>query len=99
MSLDVNQTFASQQKVRAQKRSMKGIPKGKYRHDVTVGLHLSRRTGMCLCLDTCCQDEGGCKCKNCRCRNGEYNHGDVIPDASGSSKLERPEDRSEQDEM
>jgi hypothetical protein len=95
MSLDVNQTFASQQKVRELKRSMKGIPKGKYRHDSTVGMHLSRRTGMCMCLDTCCQGDDGCKCKSCRCRQGEYDHGDVIPDAGTFKRQEESEDRPE----
>lgn len=30
--------------------------------------HYSRINGLCMCLDTCCQGERGCKCKSCLCR-------------------------------
>ena len=29
--------------------------------------HYSRYTGLCMCLDFCCQGEKGCKCKFCPC--------------------------------
>ena len=84
MGFEVDQTFQSQARIRAQKAAQKKLNRrtyGKYKHDASLGMHISRRTGMCMCLDTCCQDEAGCKCKQCRCRQGEYEHGDVIPDA------------------
>jgi hypothetical protein len=100
VGFEVDQTFASQRKVREMKRAKKGPAKGtKYKHDNAIGMHHSRRTGMCMCLDTCCQDEAGCKCKTCRCRQGEYNHGDVIPDAGTFEGQEESEILAEQEEM
>jgi hypothetical protein len=81
MGFEVEQTFQSQQRRRNEKNARAKRYGNKNKHDSNVGMHLSRRTGMCMCLDTCCQDEAGCKCKQCRCRDGEYTHGEVIPDA------------------
>ena len=90
MSLENEQTYESQVKVRELKRKLSTNKRygTKLRHDSAVGMHISRRTGMCMCLDTCCQSEAGCKCKSCRCRLGEFNHGDVIPDA-GTQQREK----------
>src|ERR1700733_1393320 len=96
MGLEVDQSFASQVKVRELKKKLK--PPTKRGHD-NPDMHHSRRTGMCMCLDTCCQDEGGCKCKTCRCRQGEYNHGDVIPDAGTQEGQEEPQILAEQNKM
>jgi hypothetical protein len=98
MGLELEQSFAGQKRVRELK-AKQNRKYGKYKHDSTVGMHISRRTGMCMCLDTCCQDEGGCKCKNCRCRKGEYNHGEVIPDAGTFQGEKESEDWEEQSEV
>lgn len=71
MGFEIDQTFASQQKNNKARKARKTKIYGKYKHDNTVGMHLSRYTepiGVCMCLDTCCQDEGGCKCKQCFCK-------------------------------
>jgi hypothetical protein len=102
MGFEVNNTYAGQAKLRAQKRAKEkanGRTYGKYKHDSAIGMHISRRTGMCMCLDTCCQGDDGCKCKSCRCRQGEYKHGDVIPDAGTFQGQEESEDRTEQSEV
>lgn len=98
MGFEVDQTYASQQRRIAERKARAKRQYGKYKHDATIGMHLSRK-GMCMCLDTCCQDEGGCKCKSCRCRLGEFNHGDVIPDAGTQQREKESEVWAEQEEM
>jgi hypothetical protein len=41
--------------------------------------HFSSITGRCMCLDSCCQGERGCKCKGCPCQ--------AIPDLHSESPL------------
>jgi hypothetical protein len=95
MGLELDQSFASQVKVREQKRKLK--PSVKRTH-TEPNMHISRK-GWCMCLDTCCQDVGGCKCKSCLCHNGEYNHGDVIPDAGTQQREEESEAWQEQSQV
>jgi hypothetical protein len=36
--------------------------------------HKSSITGLCMCLDACCQGEKGCKCKSCICQIVKKSH-------------------------
>jgi len=36
--------------------------------------HYSSRTGLCMCLDLCCQGIKGCRCKFCPCQYGINDH-------------------------
>lgn len=44
------------------------------RHTQNGFPHYSSRTGLCMCLDLCCQNEKGCKCKFCPCQYGINDH-------------------------
>ena len=43
----------------------------------------------CMCLDSCCQGEAGCKCRQCICRLAGIEHGEVISDATLQRKASR----------
>lgn len=45
-------------------------------HTGDANRHLSQlKPHMCICLEACCQDDQhGCKCNVCPCRNGGVNH-------------------------
>jgi hypothetical protein len=43
----------------------------------------------CMCLDSCCQNEQGCKCRHCVCRLAGVNHGEAINDPTLQRKAFR----------
>ena len=43
----------------------------------------------CMCLDSCCQGESGCKCRHCVCRIAGISHGEVINDPTLQRKASR----------
>jgi hypothetical protein len=36
--------------------------------------HYTSNTGLCMCLDPCCQGKSGCRCKYCPCQYGLNDH-------------------------
>lgn len=40
--------------------------------------HYSSRTGLCMCLDLCCQGNRGCKCKFCPCHYSQNDHSKLL---------------------
>jgi hypothetical protein len=51
----------------------------------------------CMCLDTCCHGEGGCKCKTCVCKSHGIEHGSSV--AGTQQGEEESEARPEQSEV
>jgi hypothetical protein len=40
--------------------------------------HYSSHTGLCMCLDPCCQSKWGCKCKYCPCIVTNLDHSELL---------------------
>jgi hypothetical protein len=40
--------------------------------------HYSSNTGLCLCIDLCCQGRNGCKCKFCPCQMAGKDHSELV---------------------
>lgn len=40
--------------------------------------HHSSNSGLCICLDPCCQNEKGCKCKSCPCHALKKDHSELL---------------------
>lgn len=65
----------------------KGSPMG---HSENGWPHFSTKfPHFCMCLDSCCQGENGCKCRLCICRIPGIEHGKVISDPTLQRKASR----------
>lgn len=52
-----------------------GDPAVKNKHEDAGFPHFSSRTGHCMCDDTCCMRDAGCRCKQCPCHTENRAHG------------------------
>lgn len=49
--------------------------------------HYSKWSGLCMCLDACCQGERGCKCKHCPCQRMPERHTERFPYPLASANI------------
>jgi len=61
------------------------------RHVINGFPHYSSNTGLCLCIDLCCQGKNGCKCKYCPCQMAGKDHSELLS-ILGSTILSTGED-------
>lgn len=49
--------------------------------------HYSSKTGLCLCIDPCCQGKNGCRCKFCPCQITEKDHSELVSISANTISL------------